>query len=54
MVVAASQARTVTNAPATAVVSVAQIQAGRIATASLVSATSIPGTVATVKGILCK
>ena len=47
--VVGGQARTVANSPAAAVVSVAQIQA-RIAAGNLVSATSIPGTVTTVKG----
>lgn len=46
--VVASQARTVPNSSATAVVSVAQIQGARIATGNLV--TSIPGSVAAVKG----
>lgn len=45
MVVAASQPRSSSNSPTTAVVSVAQIQAARIATGSLVTATSIPGTI---------
>lgn len=45
MVVAASQPRSSSNSPATAVVSVAQIQGARIAAGNLVTAASIPGTV---------
>lgn len=48
--VVGSQGRTVATSSAAAVVSVGQIQAARLAAGNLVSATSIPGTVTTVKG----